>query len=96
MCPDVKNPAGTPHTPSASGEWLHETADARCVWIPVAWDYGRLVRPDTGCMATGRPLLSDRGFSLLIIPQRSVHTASVPIPHTTQLIPYIYPLIFLF
>ena len=66
--PDVKNPPGTPHTPSASGVWFDGTADARCVWIPVAWDCGRLVRPDTGCMATGRPLLSERGFSWLIIP----------------------------
>ena len=61
--PDVKNQLGTPHTPSASGEWLHGTADARCVWIPGAWDCGRLVRSDTGCMATGCPLLSERGFS---------------------------------
>ena len=67
-----------------------------CFWILVELDCGHLVHPDTSSMATGRPLPSDRGFPRLIIPQRSVHTTSVPTPHTTQFILYISPTISIF
>ena len=94
--PEVENPSGTPRAPGVSELRLDGTANAWCVRIPVAWDCGRLLRPDTDCMATGRPLPSEKEFSSLIIPQLLVHTTSVPIPHTTQFIPYTTPPISLF